>query len=113
MKIGVVKEIKTHEYRVAATPAGVEELVKAGHSVLVQSGAGLGSGLDDDAYLSAGAEFSPDAEGVFAAADMILKVKEPLPSEWPLLRSVGRDGWRTRHDSRRGRQPRALPRRPR
>jgi alanine dehydrogenase len=86
VKIGVVKEIKEHEYRVALTPAGVEELCKAGHAVLVQAGAGLGSGLDDEKYRAAGAKLLPDAAAVFGAADMVLKVKEPLAPEWPLLR---------------------------
>src|SRR5688572_17449317 len=87
VKIGVVQEIKNHEYRVALTPAGVEELRKAGHTVVVQKGAGLGSGLEDEKYRAAGAELLDGAAAVFAAAEMILKVKEPLASEWPLMRS--------------------------
>ena len=90
VKIGVVKEIKEHEYRVALTPAGVDQLVgsRAGarNEVLVEAGAGVGSGLEDDQYQAAGARLLPDAASVFEQADMILKVKEPLPPEWPLMR---------------------------
>jgi len=87
VKIGVVKELKEHEYRVALTPAGCEELVELGHEVLVQSGAGAGSGLADQAYEHAGGELVADAAPIFAGAEMILKVKEPLPVEWPHMRS--------------------------
>ena len=86
MKIGGPTEIKTHENRVALTPAGAEALTSAGHQVLVQKGAGIGSGQDDEAYRSAGARIVPDAKAVFAEADMIVKVKEPLAQEWPLIR---------------------------
>ncbi len=86
VKIGVVKEIKTHEYRVALTPAGVRELKKDGHDVLFQATCGEGSGLSDEAYLEAGAESRPDAAAVFAEADMIVKVKEPLEPEWAMMR---------------------------
>jgi alanine dehydrogenase len=86
VKIGVVKEIKTHEYRVALTPAGVDELVKAGHSVLIESSAGNGSGLSDENYLEAGAQLAPDPEAVFADSEMVLKVKEPQPQEWTMMR---------------------------
>ena len=86
MKIGVVKEIMNHEYRVALTPAGVDELVRAGHQVQVQAGAGLGSGLTDERYERAGAQLAADAATVFAEAEMILKVKEPQASEWPRMR---------------------------
>jgi alanine dehydrogenase len=86
VKIGVPTEIKAQENRVALTPAGAERLVHAGHRVLVQSGAGRGSGFEDAAYLAAGAEIAPDAKAVFGTCEMILKVKEPLESEWPLLR---------------------------
>jgi alanine dehydrogenase len=81
MKVGVPTEIKTDEYRVALTPAGVRELAVHGHSVVVQSGAGEGSGITDDDYVSQGAEILPDADAVFAAADMVVKVKEPQPEE--------------------------------
>ena len=86
MKIGVVKEIKTHEYRIALTPAGAEELRLAGHTVLVEKGAGLGSGQQDAFYEAAGATIIDGAEGVWAEAEMIMKVKEPLSSEWPHMR---------------------------
>jgi len=87
MKIGVPKEIKIHEYRVGLVPAGVRELVDAGHQVLVQSGAGAGIGLDDSHYQAAGASIAPRAADVFAAADLIVKVKEPQLAECKLLRS--------------------------
>jgi alanine dehydrogenase len=81
MKVGVPTEVKKDEYRVALTPAGVRELVDAGHSVVVQSGAGLGSAIDDDAYAAQGASMLPDADAVFENAEMIVKVKEPQPEE--------------------------------
>jgi alanine dehydrogenase len=81
VKVGVPSEIKTDEYRVALTPAGVRELVGHGHSVVVQAGAGLGSGIEDEDYSSQGAEIVGDADAVFSAADMIVKVKEPQPVE--------------------------------
>jgi alanine dehydrogenase len=86
MKIGVPREIKIHEYRVGLTPSAVREYVAAGHMVLVQTGAGLGIHADDSDYRRAGAEIAPDAGTVFAASDMIVKVKEPQPSEWVRLR---------------------------
>lgn len=86
MTIGVPKEVKTDEYRVAMLPVGVEELTKAGHRVLVQAGAGSGSGLADESYKSHGATIVAAAAEVWGAADLIVKVKEPLPQEWPLLR---------------------------
>src|SRR5262245_44550543 len=85
--IGVPKEIKTDEYRVAMIPGGVDELTRASHKVLIQSGAGLGSGISDDQYAEHGAEVVAKAEEVWRRADLIVKVKEPLPPEWPLLRS--------------------------
>jgi alanine dehydrogenase len=85
MKVGVVNEIKPDEYRVALTPAGARELVEGGHDVLVELGAGEGSSFPDDAYRAVGASFG-SAEEVWADADLLLKVKEPLPSEYPLLR---------------------------
>ena len=87
MRIGVPREIKNHEYRVGLTPASVRELTSHGHQVLVQSGAGTAIGLGDDAYQAAGAMLAPDAASVFAQADLIVKVKEPQPSEFPLLRT--------------------------
>ena len=86
MIIGVPKEIKTREYRVGLVPCGVRELVVNGHDVLVQSGAGLGIGISDDAYIQAGARIAPTADDVFAQADMIVKVKEPQPEECEKLR---------------------------
>jgi len=86
MIIGVPKEIKTREYRVAMTPAGVRTLTEDGHSILVESGAGLGSGINDDQYRQAGARILDQAEEIYAKAAMIVKVKEPLPAEYDLLR---------------------------
>jgi alanine dehydrogenase len=83
--IGVPTEIKTDEYRVALTPAGVRELVERDHEVVVESGAGEGSAISDEDYRSQGARILPDAEAVFAEADMIVKVKEPQPAEVALL----------------------------
>lgn len=87
MRIGVPREIKNHEYRVGLTPASVRELTTRGHEVLVQSGAGTAIGLGDDVYQAAGATLAPDAASVFAQADLIVKVKEPQPSEFALLRA--------------------------
>ncbi|MDA1300837.1 MAG: alanine dehydrogenase [Proteobacteria bacterium] len=85
MKIGVPKEIKNHEYRVGLTPAGVRELTDAGHDVMVQKGAGVGSGHDDGEYRNVGATLTDSTEGIFASAELIVKVKEPQPSERVLL----------------------------
>ena len=85
MKVGVPTEIKTDEYRVALTPAGVRELSDHGHEVLIQQGAGVGSAIEDDDYTAQGARIVPDAEAVFGEADMIVKVKEPQASEVALL----------------------------
>src|SRR3954454_20507431 len=85
MKIGVVKEIKPDEYRVALTPAGARELVQRGHDVLVEAGAGEGSSFPDDAYRAVGASLA-SVEEVWADAELLLKVKEPLPEEYPRLR---------------------------
>ena len=86
MLIGVPKETKTEEYRVAATPAGVEALVMAGHDVVVEAGAGLGSGFTDNYYETSGAEVAERASEIWAQADLILKVKEPIESEWSEMR---------------------------
>jgi alanine dehydrogenase len=86
MIIGVPKEIKRDEYRVAMLPVGVEELVRAGHNVLVEAGAGLGSGLPDHEYLEQGAELVAGSKDIFARADLVVKVKEPMKGEWPLIR---------------------------
>jgi len=84
--VGVPKEIKTAEHRVALVPAGAESLAGDGHTVLVEQGAGLGSGFGDDAYRSVGAQIAPDADAVWAKAEMIMKVKEPIEPEWPKIR---------------------------
>jgi len=81
MKVGVPTEVKPDEYRVALTPEGVRELSDAGHEVLVQSGAGLGSAITDEDYAAQGAAIVPDADELFGAADLIVKVKEPQPAE--------------------------------
>jgi alanine dehydrogenase len=86
MLIGVPKEIKDHEYRVGLVPSSAAELVRHGHDVLVERAAGLGAGLGDDLYVSAGARIAPEAATVFAEAELIVKVKEPLPVERPRLR---------------------------
>jgi alanine dehydrogenase len=86
MIVGVPKEIKTDEYRVAMIPVGVEELTRSGHRVLIQAGAGQGSGISDDQYAQHGAEIVADAADIWKRADLIVKVKEPLPQEWPLMR---------------------------
>ena len=86
MRIGVPKEIKANENRIALVPAGVEAFVSAGHTVLVEAGAGLGSGFDDQAFRDAGAELIGPAEAVWEQADLIMKVKEPIASEWPRMR---------------------------
>ncbi|MEM1068083.1 MAG: alanine dehydrogenase [Planctomycetota bacterium] len=87
MIIGVPTEVKTDEYRVAMLPVGVEELVARGHRVLVQTGAGLGSGLPDEDYVRAGAELIPESADVFSQAELIIKVKEPQPEEYAKIRS--------------------------
>ncbi len=87
MHIGVPKEIKIHEYRVGLTPPSVAELTAAGHTVTVETQAGCGIDFTDDDYVAAGATIAPDAAHVFAAADMIVKVKEPQPAECAMLRS--------------------------
>lgn len=86
MIIGVPKEIKNNENRVALTPAGTQELVKRGHSVMVQTSAGQGSGFSDDEYIRAGAIMIKDAAEIFARAEMIMKVKEPIEPEYKLIR---------------------------
>jgi alanine dehydrogenase len=86
MKIGVPKEIKIHEYRVGLVPSGVRELIAHGHEVFIEASAGGGIGLSDEDYVKAGAKILPDADAVFATADMIIKVKEPQPVEIARLR---------------------------
>jgi alanine dehydrogenase len=87
MKIAVPAEVKNNEFRVAITPAGVHELVTHGHEVLVQTGAGLGSSIPDEAYRGAGATITADAASTWGAGDMVLKVKEPIESEYGYFRS--------------------------
>src|SRR3989442_5694831 len=86
MIVGVPRELKPAEDRVALVPAGAESLRGDGHTVLVEQGAGLGSGFPDDAYRAVGATIGPDAKDVWGKADLILKVKEPIESEWPRIR---------------------------
>jgi alanine dehydrogenase len=86
MKIGVPREVKTHEYRVAMTPSGVHELSRGGHEVYVEAEAGLGSAIPDDEYVKAGGTILPTADDVWATGDLILKVKEPIVSEYDRMR---------------------------
>src|SRR5574341_380689 len=86
MKVGVPREIMDHENRVAAVPAGVDVLVRGGHTVLVQSGAGQGSGISDEDYGKAGAKVVSDAATIWGECDLILKVKEPLAPEYGMVR---------------------------
>src|SRR3989344_4249693 len=87
MRVGVPREIKPDEYRVGLTPTAVREYVSHGHDVLVEAGAGIGAGYADSLYVRAGANIVPDAEAVFAGAQLIVKVKEPQPGEWARLKS--------------------------
>ena len=87
MLIGVPKEIKTREFRVGLVPSSVAELVRRGHEVLIETQAGAGIGANDDEYKAVGATIAATAADVFAKADMIVKVKEPQPSEWVQLSS--------------------------
>src|SRR5688572_425343 len=86
MKVGVPKEVKNHEYRVAITPVGVHELTAHGHQVLVERGAGLGSAIPDEEYAAAGATLLDEADDVWAEAETVLKVKEPVAEEYHRLR---------------------------
>src|SRR5688500_8966150 len=86
MKIGVPKEIKTNENRIALVPAGAEALVAAGHDVIGERGGGEGSGFSDELYTAAGARIAPNADAVWKDADRIMKVKEPIAVEWPRMR---------------------------
>jgi len=87
MLVGVPKEIKVHESRVALTPEGVFEFIRAGHQVVVEESAGIGSAITDEDFISAGATIEKDVEKIWASADLILKVKEPIAAEYPRLRS--------------------------
>src|SRR5689334_3491834 len=86
MRVGVVTETKNNEFRVALTPSGVVELTRRGHEVLVQAGAGEGSGISDADFKAAGAQLINTAQQVWSDADLLLKVKEPLPDEYGSLR---------------------------
>ena len=86
MKVGIPREIKNHEYRVASTPSGVHELVSDGHEVFVEAGAGVGSSIPDEDFTAAGAKILPTADDVWTAGDLILKVKEPIPEEYHRMR---------------------------
>jgi alanine dehydrogenase len=86
MKVGIPKELKNHEYRVAMTPSGVHELVRSGHEVFVERDAGAGSLIPDGDFVTAGAAVLPDADEVWQAAELILKVKEPVPEEYHRMR---------------------------
>src|SRR5262245_61937108 len=86
MIVGVPKEIKESEYRVALVSAGAEALTEAGHTVLVEAGAGEGSGITDDEYREHGATVVETATEIYDRSDLIVKVKEPLPEEFPLIR---------------------------
>lgn len=87
MLIGVPREIKRDEYRVAMLPVGVEELTRSGHKVLIETGAGVGSGIPDSEYAAEGAEIVANAKDIYGRADLIVKVKEPLAAEYPLIRA--------------------------
>ena len=86
MKVGIPREVKNHEYRVAITPAGARELVRHGHEVYLEKDAGVGSQLADDAYTAVGATIIPDADEVWGMADLVLKVKEPIAEEYHRMR---------------------------
>ena len=86
MKVGIPREVKNHEYRVAITPAGVHELVRNGHEVFVEHDAGVGSSITNEEYVASGATILPSADDVWATGDLILKVKEPIASEYERMR---------------------------
>ena len=86
MKVGVPKELKNHEYRVAITPAGVHELSRAGHQVFIEEDAGTGSAIPDADFVAAGATILPTADDVWATSELVLKVKEPVPEEYHRMR---------------------------
>ncbi|GAB2488402.1 alanine dehydrogenase [Jatrophihabitans fulvus] len=91
MKVGVPREVKNNEFRVAITPAGVHELVRNGHEVVVEHEAGVGSSIPDEAFVAAGAQILPTPEDVWGAADLVLKVKEPVAEEYPRMHIRGKD----------------------
>jgi alanine dehydrogenase len=87
VKVGIPREVKNHEYRVAITPAGINEFVRSGHDVVIEAGAGLGSSIPDDSFKRAGAEILPSADDVWGEAELILKVKEPIAEEYHRMRA--------------------------
>src|SRR5690349_1223657 len=87
MRIGIPTEVKNNEFRVAITPAGVAELTRRGHEVMIQAGAGEGSSISDNDFKAAGAEIISGADHVWDQAELVLKVKEPIASEYALMRS--------------------------
>ena len=110
MIVGIPKEIKNNEYRVSLTPAGAMELVRRGHTVYIQSGAGVDSGFADKEYQAVGAKLLPTIEEVYATAEMIIKVKEPIAPEYGLVRprsSSSARAWSVRR--RRARRPVRAP----
>lgn len=86
MKVGIPREVKNNEFRVSITPAGVHELVRHGHQVVIERGAGVGSSIPDGEYIAAGGQILDTADEVWAAADLLLKVKEPVAEEYRRLR---------------------------
>ena len=86
MIVGILKEIKPQENRVCMTPAGVDMMVSSGHEIYVEKNAGVGSGFSDDAYQSAGAKILDTPQEVYDTAQMVMHVKEPQPSEYPMIR---------------------------
>ena len=92
MRVGVPTEIKDNEFRVAITPAGVHALTRRGHTVTVQSGAGVGAAIPDDDYIAAGAAITDDVPALWADSEMVLKVKEPIAEEYSFLRPDLRTG---------------------
>ena len=86
MRVGIPREVKDNEYRVAITPAGAHELVVAGHTVYIEKEAGVGSSIPDEDFVAAGAEILGSADDVWAEADLVLKVKEPIAEEYPRMR---------------------------
>ena len=88
MRVGIPKEIKNNEFRVGMTPSGVNSFVREGHTVYVQKTAGLGSGFSDDLYKNVGAKMIDTIEEIYSISEMIIKVKEPLDDEYPLIKKI-------------------------
>ena len=86
MKVGILKEIKIKENRVAMTPAGVEQMIGQGHTIMVETTAGEGSGFSDETYVNAGAAIAGSPKAIYDTCEMVMKVKEPLPVEYDLIR---------------------------